>query len=121
MRWIARLHLLLAVVDGVAQVSTNGLGGNVVWLRDARESRTFYYAHLDRYAPGLAEKQAVKRGDVLAQGAVLHGDPGWINGWLPALSAVTVDDLRALARDRVRADNRAVLVFVPARRAEGEQ
>ncbi|HEX2080783.1 MAG TPA: pitrilysin family protein, partial [Longimicrobium sp.] len=51
------------------------------------------------------------RGDVLAQGAVLHGDPGWINGWLPALSAVTVEELRALARDRLRPDNRAVLVF----------
>ncbi len=61
------------------------------------------------------------RGDVLAQGAVLQGDPGWINGWLPALSAVTVEELRALARDRVRQDNRAVLVFVPARRAEGAQ
>ncbi|HEU0300524.1 MAG TPA: pitrilysin family protein [Longimicrobium sp.] len=61
------------------------------------------------------------RGDVLAQGAVLQDDPGWINGWLPALSAVTVDDLRALARDRVRPDNRAVLVFVPAPRAEGGQ
>ena len=61
------------------------------------------------------------RGDVLAQGAVLHGDAGWINGWLPALAAVTVDDLQALVRDRLTADNRAVLVFVPARRTEGAQ
>jgi zinc protease len=61
------------------------------------------------------------RGDVLAQGAVLHGDPGWINGWLPALSAVTVEDMRALVRDRMRPDNRAVLVFVPNRRPAGAQ
>jgi zinc protease len=58
------------------------------------------------------------RGDVLAEGAVLHGDPGWINRWLPALSAVTVDDLRALADGFLGADNRAVLVFVPASRPE---
>jgi zinc protease len=60
------------------------------------------------------------RGDVLAEGAVLHGDPGWINGWLPRLSAVTVADLQALVRERMTPDNRAVLVFVPAR-AEGGQ
>jgi predicted Zn-dependent peptidase len=61
------------------------------------------------------------RADVLAQGVVQHGDPGWINRWLPALSSVTVDQLRALARDRMTADNRAVLVFVPGRRAEGNR
>jgi zinc protease len=58
------------------------------------------------------------RGDVLAEGAVLHGDAGWINGWLPALSAVTVADLQRLVRERITADNRAVLVFVPAPRTE---
>jgi zinc protease len=61
------------------------------------------------------------RGDVLAEGAVFHGDPGWINGWLPALSAVTVADLQALVRERMTPDNRAVLVFVPAPRAQGDQ
>jgi zinc protease len=59
------------------------------------------------------------RGDVLAEGVVLHGDAGWINGWLPALSAVTVADLQRLVRERQTPDNRAVLVFVPAPRTEG--
>jgi zinc protease len=58
------------------------------------------------------------RGDVLAEGVVLHGDPGWINGWLPALAAVTVNDLQTLVRERMTPDNRAVLVFVPAPRTE---
>ena len=61
------------------------------------------------------------RGDVLAEGAIFHGDPGWINGWLPALSAVTVSDLQALVRERMTPDNRAVLVFVPTPRATGDQ
>ncbi|WP_420129273.1 M16 family metallopeptidase [Longimicrobium sp.] len=61
------------------------------------------------------------RGDVLAQGAVFYGDAGWINGWLPALNGVTVAGLQALVRDRMTADNRAVLVFVPAPRTEGAQ
>ncbi|MBW3569851.1 MAG: insulinase family protein [Gemmatimonadetes bacterium] len=61
------------------------------------------------------------RGDVLAQGAVLHGNAGWINGWLPALSAVTVEDLQSLVRERLTPDNRAVLVFVPAPRTEEAQ
>ncbi len=61
------------------------------------------------------------RGDVLAEGVVLHGDAGWINGWLPALSAVTVNDLQALVRERMTPDNRAVLVFVPAPRTGGAQ
>jgi hypothetical protein len=44
-------------------VDTNGLGGNVVWLRDDRGRRTFYYAHLDRWA--IEGTVAVKTGDVL--------------------------------------------------------
>ncbi len=53
----------VAVADGVAQPSTNNLGGNVVWLHDRRRNLTFYYAHLDRAA--ITGTAAVKRGDVL--------------------------------------------------------
>ncbi len=56
------------------------------------------------------------RGDVLAQGAVVYGDAGWINRYLPALGAVSVNDVSSLAREFLAADNRAVLVFVPAPR-----
>lgn len=48
----ARGTAVVAVVDGVARASTNGLGGNVVWLQQPGSGRTFYYAHLDRQAVG---------------------------------------------------------------------
>ncbi|WP_291982796.1 peptidoglycan DD-metalloendopeptidase family protein [Luteitalea sp.] len=38
---------VVAVSAGIARTGTNGLGGNVVWVRDAR--RSYYYAHLDRW------------------------------------------------------------------------
>jgi len=41
---------VIAIVDGYARASTNELGGNVIWLNDAMRGRTFYYAHLDRWA-----------------------------------------------------------------------
>jgi murein DD-endopeptidase MepM/ murein hydrolase activator NlpD len=52
-----------AVTNGTAQPSTNNLGGNVVWLRDASGRRTYYYAHLDRWA--LTGTTTVKAGEVL--------------------------------------------------------
>lgn len=54
---------VLAVVDGTAQSDTNPLGGNVVWLRDRRERRSFYYAHLTRAA--FEGTSAVSAGDVV--------------------------------------------------------
>lgn len=54
---------VVAVTDGVAQTDTNGLGGNVVWLQDGGRRRTFYYAHLDRWA--IDGRAAVSAGDVL--------------------------------------------------------
>ncbi len=61
------------------------------------------------------------RGDALAEGAVLYGDAGWINRRLPQIAAVTVEDVRALAREFLVNDNRATLVFVPAPRQEAAQ
>ncbi len=40
----------IAVIDGTARMDTNGLGGNVIWLRGSSNGPTFYYAHLDRWA-----------------------------------------------------------------------
>ena len=42
-----------------------GGGGNTVYVRSNDRRWTFYYAHLDRYAPGLHEGQDVSRGTVL--------------------------------------------------------
>ncbi len=57
----ARGTPVVAVSAGLARTGTNGLGGNVVWVRDAR--RSYYYAHLDRWeADGV---RTVEVGDVL--------------------------------------------------------
>jgi murein DD-endopeptidase MepM/ murein hydrolase activator NlpD len=54
---------VVAVVDGRATPSTNNLGGNVVWLRDGRAGRSYYYAHLQRWA--IEDSTAVTTGQVL--------------------------------------------------------
>lgn len=54
---------VVAVVSGIAQPATNGLGGLVVWLHEPDARRTFYYAHLDRQAFDVPRR--VVPGDVL--------------------------------------------------------
>jgi peptidoglycan LD-endopeptidase LytH len=54
---------VVAVADGLAQMSTNTLGGNVVWLHDRSGGRTFYYAHLDGWA--IEGSTRVRAGDIL--------------------------------------------------------
>jgi peptidoglycan LD-endopeptidase LytH len=54
---------VVAVARGVAQASTNTLGGNVVWLHEPGAGRTFYYAHLDRWA--FEGTMTAQPGDVL--------------------------------------------------------
>lgn len=55
---------VVAVADGVIDRLTRvetGLGGIWIWLRDT-EGNTFYYAHLDTIADGLADGSAVAVG-----------------------------------------------------------
>jgi murein DD-endopeptidase MepM/ murein hydrolase activator NlpD len=40
-------------------------GGTTVYVRSPDRRRIYYYAHLDRYAFGLAERQQVSTGDLL--------------------------------------------------------
>lgn len=57
---------VLAVDDGtVAKLFTSKAGGLTVYQFDPDSVYAYYYAHLERYAPGLAEHQRVKRGDVI--------------------------------------------------------
>ena len=42
---------------------SHGGGGITVYVRSPDRAWIYYYAHLDGYAPGLAEGQLVRRGD----------------------------------------------------------
>jgi peptidoglycan LD-endopeptidase LytH len=54
---------VLAVADGVITfIGEQPLGGRCIWLR-AWDGTAFYYAHLDRWAPGLREGMRVRRGE----------------------------------------------------------
>ena len=57
---------VVAATDGwVTRVTTNRLGGNVVWVWDGERGQALYYAHLDRQdvSPGTR----VRAGDVLGR------------------------------------------------------
>jgi murein DD-endopeptidase MepM/ murein hydrolase activator NlpD len=55
-----------AVDDGsVAKLFTSKAGGLTIYQFDPTQTFSYYYAHLDRYATGLAEHQSVRRGQVL--------------------------------------------------------
>jgi peptidoglycan LD-endopeptidase LytH len=55
-----------SVEDGtVARLFTSKAGGLTIYTFDPSEMYSYYYAHLDRYAAGLREGQAVSRGQVL--------------------------------------------------------
>jgi len=57
---------VVAADDGkIAKLFLSKPGGLTVYQFDPTERLAYYYAHLDRYAPGLAEKQEVKRGELL--------------------------------------------------------
>ncbi|MFJ6216318.1 M16 family metallopeptidase [Streptomyces sp. NPDC092296] len=53
------------------------------------------------------------RADELCRYAVLFGDPGLVNTALSRVMEVTAEEVRAIAAERVRPDNRAVLVYEP--------
>ena len=53
------------------------------------------------------------RADMLAMAKTFYGDANWINTRIQAVDAVTLEQVRALAAERLVADNRVVLVFKP--------
>jgi murein DD-endopeptidase MepM/ murein hydrolase activator NlpD len=55
-----------AVDDGViAKLFYSKAGGITIYQYDPSERFSYYYAHLERYADGLADGQRVARGDVI--------------------------------------------------------
>lgn len=57
---------VVAVDDGkVVKLFTSKPGGLTVYQFDREEKLAYYYAHLDSYAPGVAEGKVLKRGDLV--------------------------------------------------------
>lgn len=57
---------VVAAVDGsIEKLFTSKQGGLTVYEFDLDRNYCYYYAHLDRYAEDLKEKQSVRRGDRL--------------------------------------------------------
>lgn len=56
-----------AVVSGtIKKLFLSKPGGNTIYLFDDAQIYCYYYAHLDRYAPGLREGAHVNAGEVIA-------------------------------------------------------
>ncbi len=60
---------VIAAADGTIEklFFSKGGGGITIYERSTDPKWLFYYAHLQGYAPGLAEGQQVKRGQVIAR------------------------------------------------------
>ena len=57
---------VFAVDDGrIAKLFFSIPGGITIYQFDRTEKLVYYYAHLDRYAPGLTEGQQVRRGSLI--------------------------------------------------------
>jgi murein DD-endopeptidase MepM/ murein hydrolase activator NlpD len=57
---------VIAVEDGtIAKLFTSKAGGLTVYEFDPSSTYAYYYAHLERYADGMADNVRVKRGQVL--------------------------------------------------------
>jgi peptidoglycan LD-endopeptidase LytH len=60
---------VIAATDGTVEklFYSEGGGGNTIYVRSPDQRWTYYYAHLAAYAPGLAEGQKVKRGQIIGR------------------------------------------------------
>ena len=57
---------VVAVADGtVEKLFDSKLGGLTLYQFNADRTLAYYYAHLQGYAPGIAERQAIRRGQVI--------------------------------------------------------
>ncbi len=67
---------VLAVEGGtIARLFYSNAGGITIYQFDPTERYCYYYAHLERYAEGLAEGQSVKKGQVIGYVGVSGNAP----------------------------------------------
>ncbi|WP_313805652.1 M23 family metallopeptidase [Sphingobium sp.] len=73
----ARGRAVVAAADGrIDKLFWSEEGGRTLYERSTDGRRIYYYAHLDGYAPGLAEGQAVRRGQRIGSvGSTGNADP----------------------------------------------
>jgi len=65
-----------AVSGTIRKLFLSKPGGNTIYEFDEAGERSYYYAHLQRYADGLREGMRVKHGDVIAYvGSTGNADP----------------------------------------------
>ena len=57
--------VVAAAAGQVEKLFVSVRGGNTIYIRSPDRTLIYYYAHLDAYAPGLAEKLAVRQGQPL--------------------------------------------------------
>ena len=58
---------VLAAADGrIVKLFQSDRGGTTIYQLDANQQLIYYYAHLSGYAPGLAEGNNVRQGEVIA-------------------------------------------------------
>ena len=68
---------VLAVADGsVEKLFDSKQGGLTIYQFEPSGRYAYYYAHLQSYAPGLAEKKAIRQGEVIGYvGSTGNADP----------------------------------------------
>ncbi|HEX9984306.1 MAG TPA: M23 family metallopeptidase [Thermoanaerobaculia bacterium] len=67
---------VVAAVDGtIRKLFFSKTGGITIYQFDEAEQHVYYYAHLERYADGLAEGQRVKRGQLIGYVGISGNSP----------------------------------------------
>jgi murein DD-endopeptidase MepM/ murein hydrolase activator NlpD len=74
-----RGSLVVSATDGVVeQLHHSSLGGITAYVRSLDGNWVYYYAHLDSYAPGLANGQHLQRGDPIGRvGSTGNANAAW--------------------------------------------
>jgi predicted Zn-dependent peptidase len=96
-----------AAADAVDQMRTGGVSREEVERAVALIETAFV----------TSMQSAGERADKLSMFATYFGDPSLINEQVDRYRAVTAEQVTEFARDRLGADNRASLLYVPARTA----